>query len=67
MDERFVHPSKTPQSNDVKPEGNSMDERFVHPSKAPISNDVTPEGNSMDVRFVHLLYLLLVDYQYYTF
>ena len=29
-------------------------------------NEVTDEGIMIDVKLLHLLYLLLVDYQYYT-
>ena len=44
----------------------SIEVREVQPSKQQCPKYVIEDGRSMDVREVHALYLLLVDYQYYT-
>ena len=42
------------------------DIKFLQPENAYLSILVTEFGIVIDVRLVHILYLLLVDYQYYT-
>ena len=50
-----------------KLKGKVMDLRLSQPLKAESPILSTPEGNVTDVRLLHPEYLLLVDYQYYTF
>ena len=41
--------------------------RIKHPSKHSLPINLTEDGMVRDVRLLHMKYLLLVDYQYYTF
>ncbi len=47
--------------------GMIMETRHVHSVKAPSPILVTELGMVTDVRLLQAWYLLLVDYQYYTF
>ena len=44
-----------------------MEVKPLQPSKQLLPNEVTDEGIKMEDILLQLLYLLLVDYQYYTF
>ena len=44
-----------------------MEVRPLQPLKQPSPNEVTEEGSVMEVKPLQNAYLLLVDYQYYTF
>lgn len=65
-DRMLLHPPKAPLSIVVTLLGIMMLTSDPHPPKAPFSIQVTLFGILMLVRQEQSLYLLLVDYQYYT-
>ena len=65
-DRMLLHLPKAPLSIVVTLLGIMMLTSDPHPQKAPFSIQVTLFGILMLVRQEQLLYLLLVDYQYYT-
>ena len=52
--------------NEVTDEGIVMEVKLLQPRKHPTLNEVTDEGIVMEVKLIQSMYLLLVDYQYYT-
>ena len=60
-------PSKQNSPNDVTDEGIVIEVKPLQPSKQNSPNDVTDEGMVIEVKPLQPKYLLLVDYQYYTF
>ncbi len=52
--------------NEVTDEGIMIDVKLLQPEKQYSPNEVTDEGILIDVKLLHNMYLLLVDYQYYT-
>ena len=60
------HPRNALFPIDVTLDGRSMKVRLSQSKNALFPIDVTLDGISMEVRFLQPLYLLLVDYQYYT-
>ena len=71
-DEEIVIEVKTRQfskqdcPNEVTDEGIVMEVNPLQPEKHKSPNEVTDEGIVMEVKPLQWLYLLLVDYQYYT-
>ena len=63
---RFLQPEKQHDSNLVMVLGMVMDVRLRQFSKQLYPKYVTELGTAMAVRLLQPLYLLLVDYQYYT-
>ena len=53
--------------NEVTDEGMVIEVKPLQPEKQPSPNDVTDEGMVIKVKPLQPEYLLLVDYQYYTF
>ena len=53
--------------NEVTDEGIMIDVKLLQPEKQYSPNEVTDEGILIDVKLLQSSYLLLVDYQYYTF
>ena len=53
--------------NEVTDEGIMIDVKLLQPEKQYSPNEVTDEGILIDVKLLQSAYLLLVDYQYYTF
>ena len=62
-----VQPSKQLSPMPVRVEGNVIEERAVQSEKADVPIPVIFSGIDICIRLLHPLYLLLVDYQYYTF
>ena len=63
---RLLHPAKHASSKEVIPFGKVMQVRLLQSENHPRPKEVIPSGKVMLVRLLQPLYLLLVDYQYYT-
>ena len=63
---RLVHSTKQYPPSEVTDEGIVMEVKPLQPLKHP-PNEVTDEGIVMEVKLRQEAYLLLVDYQCYTF
>ena len=63
----LLQPPKGHPPNHITDEDIVMEVKPLQPSKHAIPNEVTDEGIVMEVKPLHPPYLLLVDYQYYTF
>ena len=67
MEVKALQPEKHDLPNLVTEEGMVMEVKALQSQKHSYPNEVTEEGMVMEVKALHLRYLLLVDYQYYTF
>ena len=63
---KLVQPEKQDQPNEVTDEGMVIEVKPLQPWKHNRPNEVTDEGMVIEVKPLQSLYLLLVDYQYYT-
>ena len=61
-----LQPQKHHFPNEGTDEGIVMEVKPLQPVKQCPPNDVTDEGIVMEVKPLQYMYLLLVDYQYYT-
>ena len=60
-------PWKQNRPNEVTDEGMVIEVKLSQQEKHSYPNDVTDEGMVIEVKPLQPEYLLLVDYQYYTF
>ena len=58
--------TKQPSPNEVTDEGIETEVKLLQLLKQSSPNEVTDEGIVTDIKPLQSLYLLLVDYQYYT-
>ena len=61
-----LQPWKQKSPNEVTDEGMVIEVKPLQFQKQFPPNEVTDEGMVIEVKPLHILYLLLVDYQYYT-
>ena len=61
-----IQPEKHSRPNDVTEDGMVREVKPVQPEKQLSPNEVTLEGMVMEIKPIQPLYLLLVDYQYFT-
>ena len=66
MEVKPLQPEKQDPPIEVTDEGIVMEVKLLQPRKHPTLNEVTDEGIVMEVKLIQSMYLLLVDYQYYT-
>ncbi len=66
MEVKPLQPEKQASPNEVKDEGMVIEVKPLQAKKQYSPNDVTEEGMVIEVKPLQSLYLLLVDYQYYT-
>ena len=64
---KLLQPEKVAPPIQVTPEGSVKLVKPLQPEKAYLPIEVTPEESVRLVKPLHYMYLLLVDYQYYTF
>ena len=66
MEVKLLQPEKHDPPIEVTDEGIVIEVKPLQPRKHPTLNEVTDEGIVMEVKLIQSMYLLLVDYQYYT-
>ena len=66
MEVKPLQPEKHDPPIEVTDEGIVMEVKLLQPRKHPTLNELTDEGIVMEVKLIQSMYLLLVDYQYYT-